>query len=124
MDFSKVVWFVREGGDKAMSRVDCGDEACKDLLAGSVQGWGICGRGVAKLLTLSQTIVPRGEGAASLTRDTAMKLPIATVALVLTAGSAFTQAQMTGVSKPDSMPITDSTDAMPPTVQAKPSAGI
>ena len=30
--------------------------------------------------------------------DIAMKLPIATVALVLTAGTAFTQAQMTGVS--------------------------
>jgi hypothetical protein len=53
-----------------------------------------------------------------------MKLPIATVALVLTAGTAFTQAQMTGVSKPDTTPITDSSDAMPAPVQAKPAAGI
>jgi hypothetical protein len=53
-----------------------------------------------------------------------MKLPIATVALVLTAGSAFTQAQMTGVSKPDTTPITDSSDAMPAPVPAKPAAGI
>jgi hypothetical protein len=53
-----------------------------------------------------------------------MKLPIATVALVLTAGTAFTQAQMTGVSKPDTTPITDSSDAMPAPVPAKPAAGI
>ena len=53
-----------------------------------------------------------------------MKLSIVTATFVLAASPAWMLGQMTGVSKPDPTPITDTQETIPTPVKAKPAAGI
>jgi hypothetical protein len=93
------------------------------------------GRGVAKLLTLksndyaaAEIVTPSLLEIDEFQEDPAMKLRIATTLFALAAAPALVQsgasAQMTGVSKPDTTPITDTQETMPAPVKAKPAAGI
>ena len=141
LDSNKVFWhFSVSGGFRARTGnrpfrctmdVGFGGGSCKDLLAGSVRGWGFCGGGVGGVLTLSLTLMLRrvewgtalgdfeGRGVGMRVRVT--KIQVASAVLVIAAVPAF--GQMTGVSNPDPAVITATPDVAPKPA-AKPSPAI
>src|SRR5437899_5755495 len=98
-------------------------EALKGLLAGSIPCWGFCSVREVRVLTFLVPGAVVWKHSKLFYEDIAMTLRITTAALVLAAAPVF--AQSSGVSRPDSAPITsDDVAPAPKPLTPRPSAAI